>query len=332
MDKNKKRNDQPIDMDNFGLKDHLNASFDLDKLVVSEDLINKTLKAIKESETNNGSEMNTESVKDTNRKKAFPVRRLVGAAAAFMVLFVGMYAFQNNLGSKQDAGTENINLAANEDSNITSDAAEQNKMEIYSDTETPSAESYASDSATITEGAKLADNPTDTVAGDESTDSSASLFAAEQTDGTMSTESTKEDADQTGEGDSGIAGTKSGVAADSLLFSSLYPVTYDTPETFTISNTNGNSAVLTDTGSTAGKFYDILDTYALTEVQEVIGDNWTYKIDIKAAENQNYTYLFGDLVQVTAVDKDGNSSVRTYEIDNINALMQQMDDFFADLH
>jgi hypothetical protein len=332
VDKNNKKNDQPIDIDNLRLKDHLNTSFDIDKLVVSEDLINKTLKAIKESENK------PDLINEIKRKQAFPVRRYAYAAAAIMVLFVGVYAFENNTNKNPNAEMRSLKLEANQALNTSDEnAVSDSKMETYiADANSSAAnssmtESNAADSNTA--GNNSQDSETQAGIEDNGKSDStemATLIAPEEN--TTNDVSTAEGTGQIDENSTEGMGDKSLAVANATMFSSLFPVTYDTPETFTITNIDGNSAVLNDSGSTTRKFYEILDAYSITEVNSDIGNEWTYKTQIKAAENQNYTFLFGDLIQVTTMDKDGNLSTQTFETQNMSSMMLKLDDFFGSLH
>jgi hypothetical protein len=79
---NKNKNDFPGGKDDLNIKDHLNASFDMEKITVSEDLIARTLKKIQDSEV----EGTTNA--EIQKKKVIPMRRYVSAAAAVLLVVV----------------------------------------------------------------------------------------------------------------------------------------------------------------------------------------------------------------------------------------------------
>lgn len=100
------KNNKNEDWVNDSIKNHLNSSFDKDNIVVSEDLIARTLKAIKESETK-------EAVKETEYRKideqkavikwrTLRPRTLIGAAAAVILLLISIPVLSGFPGSKSD--------------------------------------------------------------------------------------------------------------------------------------------------------------------------------------------------------------------------------------
>lgn len=82
MENKNNKNDFPSGKDDLNIKDHLNASFDMEKITVSEDLIARTLKKIQDSEAEEIT--NTE----VQKKKVIPMRRYVSAAAAVLLVVV----------------------------------------------------------------------------------------------------------------------------------------------------------------------------------------------------------------------------------------------------
>ncbi|HPU63565.1 MAG TPA: hypothetical protein PK304_05375 [Mobilitalea sp.] len=81
-----------FDLDKLNLKDRLNASLENEGISVSEDLINRTLNAIKNQKAD---ELDHVKENKKNNKPAFIIRKtriLVSAAAAVIILLVGMSA------------------------------------------------------------------------------------------------------------------------------------------------------------------------------------------------------------------------------------------------
>lgn len=133
MEKDNDRNNQIQEFDFLRLKDHLNVSFNQDGITVTDDLIQRTLQAVKE---NPSSEVGTKEVKE---KKKFPVRSFVQVAAAILFVFV-FFAFANNfqIGSKkctENATTSSEDSAAREGTATTETAMPNTKMQSNVKTE-----------------------------------------------------------------------------------------------------------------------------------------------------------------------------------------------------
>ncbi len=322
MEKNNKRNVLPGDLDNLSLKDHLNASFDIDKITVSEDLIARTLKAVRESESLE------EQPKKNNKIKRFPVRRLVSAAAVILILFVGSYMFQNGLtGFEKDAQYSMDTGVAGES------AANQGSADIY---DTKTGDSAGVDGSTENNGdldSSAADRE------DLTSDEKLNLYSTDVSEGTEQAEG--------GGSDSVINGK---------LFSVLYPVTFETVETFKISKNDGTKISVTKAGNKVNELYSILDGYPLTagdakedDTKEEktkesntkkdtkasgAGENknsWTYKAEIETTEKKDYTILIGDSVQVLTTNASADGTSGLYSVEDMDNLIKQLNDFFTSL-
>ncbi len=298
MEKNNKKNSHPGDLDNLNLKDHLNASFDIDKITVSEDLIARTLKAVKESE------LQEERLQEAEKIRHFPVRRLVSAAAVILVLLVGIRVAQNGLpGNKKDAQI-NYSTGAAGDS-----AAESGTADIYGTTADDSALNGTADD-------KLAMDSTtfeieNAAPGESPESSSADAGIKEQTEG-----------------------TEKGSVMGGELLSALYPVTFESVEVFNVSKKDGTDITLTKAGDKVNEFYSLLDEYPLTlkDSEDIkYDDDWSYKVEIRLAEKQAYTITFGENIRVMPGNKSQESDPAEYVTENMETLLKQMDDFFLSL-
>lgn len=114
------KKNQAMNEETMDIKNHLDTSFDYDNIVVSEDLIERTLKAVKER---------GEEGKEQGR--TFPwrqVRRLGVAAATIVLLAAGAYAINDNLpfyfGHNKSADRTN-EMAVRENANGSSDGGSQ---------------------------------------------------------------------------------------------------------------------------------------------------------------------------------------------------------------
>ena len=296
MDKNKINNSLPSDLDDLHVKDHLNTSFDMDNITVSEDLIARTLKAIEESETQE------EQLKESNKIKHFPVRRLVSAAAAVVVLIVGFNILQSGFtGNKKD---------------IQLDIYSGTAGETLEDTEVP--ETYgvtaADEGASLSNGTKSSE-VTDSSAAENkvAADEDAALYSAEL----------KEDTNKAGGGTGSVLGGE--------LFSGLFPINYDTVQTFTLSKNDGTNKTSADISIKTNEFYNILDGYPLT-VKDARkngnADDWTYKAEIILPNEQTYTIMIGDTIQVEQKSKTNKTQVLVYSTENMENLIKQIQDFY----
>ena len=99
-------NTDDMNLDKLNIKSHLNASLDFSNISVSEELIQKTLRAINE-------EPSTLVEKDENvmNTRKIPwnsyVRRLTGVAAALIVLIGGYSIIKNSVGMKSSKKDSN---------------------------------------------------------------------------------------------------------------------------------------------------------------------------------------------------------------------------------
>lgn len=286
MEKNKKI-DSRIDIENLSLKDHLNTSFDIDKITVSEDLIARTLKAVKESETQEV----LVSQKNEIKKKQFPVRQVASAAAVVVLLLIGMNVLQNGLPRNSKNNTQ-----------ISSDSmsAESASDEKFMADESATADMNGEESAEI--NILDAEDSSEDTTFDNAT---SSLTAAE-------TPNTESEVQKDG---GGITGSYSG-----NYFTSLFPFTGEEVELFTV--TNKAQEVLTIESSKVQEFYTILDGFTLTQMDNNLNDTWDYKVEIKTT-NQTYTILLGNGIQVN----ENESSNIYYQVDDSQTLLEQVNSF-----
>ncbi len=301
MEKNNKNNSLPSDLDNLRLKDHLNASFDMDNIKVSEDLIARTLKAIRESEPQE------EQQKEENKIRHFPVRRLVSAAAVALVLLAGIGVLQNGLISNKNDTQLNMESGAAE-------SAEPGELAIYN--------TAADDSAGLNgeTGYGLASDSAVTEAEAPSAEESVNEYAAD----------TKGTSKVGGAGtDSVLSGTK---------FSGLYPAVSDRTSTFTLLKNDGTKESAASAPDKVRQFISLLDEYPLTaSVDQKMdnegnrGENWSYKAEIMTAEKQTYTIYLGEEIQVLQGEESTESTSSTYLTENMDTLLKQVDDFFISL-
>ncbi len=120
MNFNDKDNNEKIEFDELNIKSHLNDSLDLSGISVSEDLINRTLAAIKEQSLSNEDEAtNTSITKSTKKIVSWNryVRGFAGVAAAVVIVVVGYNLIQSiPIGMKKSNDTAKPEMAVTMDS------------------------------------------------------------------------------------------------------------------------------------------------------------------------------------------------------------------------
>ncbi len=142
-----KNNYSDHENDDLNIKLHLNTSFDLSGINVSEELINKTLEAIKEREPEKQREQKI------NRKLSIykNAYRIAGACAAVLVVAAGIHFMGTTGGKKADLNNSNLFVAfdtsLDASSNTTGNSAEKKdgnagaasvgEKEMQSSSETP---------------------------------------------------------------------------------------------------------------------------------------------------------------------------------------------------
>lgn len=112
MNYNDKKNHN-IEKDDMNIKSHLDASLDLSGISVSEDLINRTLEAIKkqtaEQSLESDDHLTAQKVASKDTKKVIPwnryIRGFAGVAAAAVIVVAG-YNILNNVSYKADKSSD----------------------------------------------------------------------------------------------------------------------------------------------------------------------------------------------------------------------------------
>lgn len=271
---------------NINLKDHLNASFDKDNITVSEELINRTLQAIKEDK----------SPKDykhvINKKYPFKVRRLVSAAAVVLVLFVGINLLQDNfqLDGNPFNGSKKSDSGSNAESGVAYDtkAEESQSIELFQDS---------------------------------ATDSS---ITGEDADKAFSSEIALEDA-------SAEEPEMNSIYTESAkLFTERYPFAMDQMVSFSVTNGDAQMITITENAEKSRELFSLLNEYTLTVADNDISETWKYKLELETKENQMYTIMIGEGIQVMKKG-DPNSTYEYYFIENVDTLISSMDEFFISL-
>lgn len=317
MEKNNKNNVLQDDFDDLQLKDHLNASFDIDNIKVSEDLIARTLKAIKESDPQD------EQRKEEKKIKPFPVRRLVSAAAVVFVLFAGINVLKNGMVGNKTSSPMNLEAP------VTEQAKGDGTMRSYGIQDNSASSAAGSTESNLTFDTTAADG----AAADSPVGSAASDL--EDSQNTAGTEKYTVKSD-----DGTILGT------GKEQFSVLYPVDAEKVETFTALKKNSSNTELKGddakadskkAGTKVSELYTLFDGYSMTPVNTESSeeaDDWVYKFQITTKEKLKYTILLGDYLRVLQENGTTDPSTTTgtttqdYRVDAMDKLLKQADELY----
>lgn len=301
MDNNKRKNDFQDDLDNMWLKDHLNASFELDNIKVSEDLMDRTLKAIKEAEKDE------EYQKEKKKIRRFPVGRLVSAAAVLFVLLVGIGVMQLGFtGSKKSESDMSMDMVAGE--------AENSAMADITMEQAASSEKSAESSV------------------DMYNDSSTTYSMAEDSSEKYDLAAVEDSVDgETNEIMGKTFGTDINNSGDQVVNSDICPVSADSVTALIITKKDGEEVKSQNPVESATTIYDMLSGYPLELVEESSDNNdWMYKITITSTDNLEYTYLIGENIQVlNENEKEKNSA--GYHTEDMKRLLEEMDHYYKEL-
>lgn len=113
-----------LDFEQLNIKSHLNTSMELKGISVSEDLINRTLKAIN-NQTLEKQEQPPLNTQQAELRKSFSINKFVrgfaGVAAAAIIVVAGTQLLNGSMGSKKDSGAEMNSTAMDQEFSAESD-------------------------------------------------------------------------------------------------------------------------------------------------------------------------------------------------------------------
>lgn len=229
------------------LKDHLKASISMERLEVSEDLMQRTLQKIKQSENGISSD-------DNNRKEQFikyrnrNIRGLISAAAAIVLVVSSVTVWQSGLisGNNNNAKQKD-EMIIMESAPITESAEGSSEYGIMSQT---------NESAEADMTAKGAEEGT--TAGADKADSS--LLLPEN--------------------------TKVGTTLAATVFSLNYAISYKDVTAFEVTPNDKKTISVTKKVDKVEELYNILDQYEMSILTNPSNENWIYTADISLQDNK----------------------------------------------
>lgn len=337
-DMNKK---QKINNDDMNIKSHLNTSLDLDGISVSEELLNRTLAAIKEQQMlredqsiQKGAEKLGTKIVPWNRY----VRGFAGVAAALLLVVVGYNVIKQMplIGQKSSS----MNNAAPEYSlmmdQTTTEGNDMSKKEV------PAAESTASDQAAAdaTQSAPTDESEftisAETFPADTDTKLGASLYG---------TKKNKSDAGDGVEGETQITsipeeGTATQEFSTTLRaandlgkvysFRDIFVPSPEEAEYITISNNKNDSSVTLTSLEDIQAFYLVMDAHKFTGDDQAAAADQDYTVEMKNPDTQSlYTLHVGAKLVVEYTQGDTVSEYVYYPDDDM-LLKQDIEAFFQE--
>ncbi|SHO48853.1 hypothetical protein [Anaerocolumna xylanovorans] len=280
------------DRDDMELKRHLEAAFETDNFVVSEDLIQRTLSRIREAgtfDTDNAAE-------DAQKKKRFPVKRFAGAAAAVFILATAVWAYQNNMtGEKMDSGS----LTA-QDKSYTMQAIESAEPSQTADAGTGDNGSASPKAAEGTAG-----NADQTTGADERKDISFSMA---------------KEAPGTGTDLPSLKGADSSITVSAIE--------KDDIQSFILLNQEGSQQQMSV--DSAVKLYDLLGNYTIQAADTKPSGKYVYCFVVTSKEEKKVTYQFYKNSILDVTDERAEDDTVTYTVTRGEDLLSKLENLIKE--
>jgi hypothetical protein len=330
--KNEKQNE--LEMDELNIKSHLNTSLDLSGINVSEDLINRTLAAIKAQPAENKEQQVDSNV---TSKKVIPwnryVRGFAGVAAAVLIVAVGFNVIKqvpfggqkgdsSNLSSEQkiaydgatvkstdaDTNSSNTQEAATSDNTFASSAAVDTTESAASETTAP--EASVQYTITAEDTAKSKDISAGEAASENSAGSSdADLEVADEAQPKLSMALRNND------------------GTNILTFREIFLPDPEQAQYLTIKDEVNNTSVSLTDQTAIQDFYSVMDKYTFTYGTENTS-NQNYTVEVKSPEPESlYTLIVGQNLIVRYTEGDTVSEV-IYNVEDPDVFKQNLDEFY----
>lgn len=276
--------------DSIHLKDHLNASFDKDNIVVSEELIQKTLQAIQSGKTPLTLEGDNEEeniAKEQKKKNRYPIFRLAGIAAVLLLLLICLNILKYLPANKKSAEYD-VNSGAQDtsESAMPEIGTLEKSIEAKKDTETYSIAEEGAGQEVAKEG--------ENALTDENNHKSDMKASG------INDESKPQE-------------VKMGIG-ENMLFSDVLPFTAEQVKYFSIINSKKESITFKKPEKIK-EFLLMLDEYSLLPIEneEDTSENpFDYKIVFTTQDNLSYTILVENEIQLKT--DDNNHDIIRYNI------------------
>jgi hypothetical protein len=332
MNYNGKDKNDKIELDELNIKSHLNTSLDLSGISVSEDLINRTLAAIKEQALSGEDEVTQTSIMEPTKKIIAwnrYIRGFAGVAAAVVVVVVGYNLIQRiPFGMKQSSDSSAPEIAVTMD-NATEAAPSQGttgeENQILGATAVEDKEDEIPYTITAEAGA-LDDESTDADKGvglSESGEEGDTISATENAD----LKSADRNMTQTQEF---AAETPSTDNVVTYTFREIFLPTPEQAEYITISDNRSAASITLTQPDDIEAFYLIMDSYqySSTGTDSMIEPNYT--VEMKSPElGALYTMLIGRNLTVRYTQGESTIENIYYVVDDTE-FKQGLEEFFVE--
>lgn len=314
-----------LEFDDMNIKLHLNTSFDVEGIQVSEDLINRTLNAIRVQATET---LHKENLAEKKEHKVLHwnryVRSFASVAAAVLILFVGYNAVrmlgsekQNNMSTK---GSPSYDSQANMESEMTA-SKEKTDMDT--------ADSGTADNA-INFTAKA-----DMSVADETDNSGASyqMETEQAEDGARVPQNAAEVKMAVEDNDLKIAVTEKGneplaIAGYEISFYEICPIPQEEAETVAITDRLEGASVMLSDSETIKRFYSVMNGHGFKETSGAISGS-SYIIEI-SSRNASCTLNVGEnMITSSYVGKDMQTEI-TYNVNDEQKLIEDLKGFISE--
>jgi negative regulator of sigma E activity len=326
MSFDQKKNDN-MEIDELNIKSHLNTSLDMEGISVSEDLINRTLEAIRkqsqETKTTVATaptEVKEEPVSKTERK-VIPwtryIRNFAVVAAACLILIVGVKSqeFGRKDSTKESAPSTDNSVSL--DRALSKEAPEVDTQKA----DEAAAGSTASEFSVKADGqqAQLKMNADATTAADTAADSEMA------------------EADNSGTGTMGIASNEETATApmESSAYSDIYtlsfrdicPIVPETAESVNITEASSDNSVFLSESTDINEFYSLMDLNSFAEGSESSGvNNYIIRINSNGA---SFTLTVEDNYILTSYTFGEEKTDGRYVTGNHQQLLQDLGAFYS---
>ena len=297
-------NTDDMNLDKLNIKSHLNASLDFSKVSVSEELIQKTLRAIKEEQSTL-----VEEEKNIMNTRKTPwnsyVRRLTGVAAALIVLIGGYSIIKNSVGMKSSKKDSNGSM----------------ENSISMDMVQPEAKSQISEDNQVLFSAT--DRGLDNV--DLGTTENTTLTKEEELK--MDVAAVEDDSNENGysiTSSPALNSETSDERLESVRFTQIFQGTVDQIESIIITDEAASKSVIITEELEISKVYSLLDSYLYSAAESGLSSDIYYAIEIKEKQSDDIdTITIGDTVTISseAVKQD---STQAYEMINLEEFNREL--------
>ncbi len=328
------------EMDDLNIDRHLNTSLDLSGISVSEDLINRTLAAIKEQPTQ---EQKSQTGSKEISKKIIPwnryVRGFAGVAAAALIVVVGYNALsqipfggmsKNSTTSDsgeqysadiamEEAKEESVNFASNDEATATTEDNNTNAASITGVEEPETATQYTIAAATLAKddaaGAAVEESKEGTVITEEeataTTDVTDTAMDIEVNDGLQARISTS---------------LKISEAA-LFTFRDIFLPAPEEAEYITITDEINHTSISLTEHTDILDFYSVMDNHQFTYSTENSTEQ-NYTVEGKSPTQEAlYTLIVGENITVRYAEGDLVNESTYYAVDDV-LFKQALNDFY----